>query len=876
MLIRKNFLYIFLFLLLFTFDSNKEDTDANNMHYYREFVNCTAANYEKTDFLVVKNIKIFLYDEGYFDGPINDNFDSKLENSIRDFQQAMGIRIDGIIGPTTYKTMQKYDSCTKKSDTNFISCFNGAYLAYRACTSPYGSFTLEIPTTTTTTVPVATPVSEDTTNKQDCEDGGQLWNADSGELWRAEGDSLIYTNCDEFTVLKNTGYDFTEKPIPGVTPGVSGGGGGDSSGSLSISNLGSTISIAENQKSVVTVAATGSGTLSYALSGTDSHLMSINSSGVVTLNSNADYEQKTSYSATVTVTDSTGSTTGTLSVSVTDTTEYATVKVITWYDGDTLSNCTDNITVNGSLECGINTPTKLATQWETTQIWQNKWFTNSVINLRAEMVTPQEWTSLTSAQANAIALNSIDPLNVFHANEQVNKYAIRNGIHHSHLVNTWASANGNQCSSGLGTIEDRVVRRNFISYGIIKAFNCFAHEFGHSLGIQHAVNQASSPATYESGTYAYGYYDQTNNIGTTMSYDGLFCMMYSNPDIKCPTQAERDAAVTAGTYDSSNIVLDKVIDGTWGSITAGKENEADAARYMNLYLLDYERSFPSTNYGVSVGSEYVSTLSLFPQFNGASASYSYTEGLTKFSSNDTLTMYSTVGSNQTENSVTYSNLSWCSVQNCDIIYENPFAWEEKTGYNAEVGFQFYFNQGKLYVKRAKPMSAFRTNPEANHISYPTPCLQLNKYMRAGEYLETDCISNREDTFGSKTDYDAWNFSNVVGKELVVTPYGAFDAFKIITSHARFEIDAGNNYTNNGIWYQTLIFWVAPDVGLVMFQDEEFRRWKLTAMDTDGDGTDNKTDTDDDNDGVLDTADALPLDPNSSTDDNNDGRADEDE
>ncbi len=84
------------------------------MHYDQEYVNCSVANYEKTDFLVVKNIKIFLYDEGYFDGPINDNFDSKLENSIRDFQKAMGIRIDGIIGPTTYKTMQKYDSCTKK------------------------------------------------------------------------------------------------------------------------------------------------------------------------------------------------------------------------------------------------------------------------------------------------------------------------------------------------------------------------------------------------------------------------------------------------------------------------------------------------------------------------------------------------------------------------------------------------------------------------------------------------------------------------------------------------------------------------------------------------------------------------------------------
>ena len=44
----------------------------------------------------------------------------------------------------------------------------------------------------------------------------------------------------------------------------------------------------------------------------------------------------------------------------------------------------------------------------------------------------------------------------------------------------------------------------------------------------------------------------------------------------------------------------------------------------------------------------------------------------------------------------------------------------------------------------------------------------------------------------------------------------------------------------------------------MFEDERHRRWKLTAMDSDGDGTDNKTDTDDDNDGVLDTADALSL------------------
>ena len=769
--------------------------------------------------------------------------------------------------------MTSYDKCEKKVKALMIDC--GEYLAYRECTFFVKAFYDTLPNEEPEITIDSAPVVEDITHKKDCEDGGKLWHGDTGTLWNAELNFIIYSNCDEFTVAKNTGYDFTVKPTPGVTPGVGGGNSEPPSSGLVINNLSGAVSINENQKAVVNISASGVGSLTYSLSGTDASLMNVDSNGAVTLNSNADYEQKTSYTATATVADSVSSTSKTLSVSVADITEYATVKVVTWYDDNTLSNCIDYISVNGSLECGVNTASKLATQWEDTEVWQNKWFSNSVVNLRVDTVTPQEWTSLTSGQATAIALNSYNPLYVFASNEQVNKYSIRNGIHHSHLLNTWTSANGGQCSALTQRPSDRNMMRHLISRGIIKAFGCFSHELGHSLGLLHAVNQASSPASYASGTYNYGYYDATNNIGTTLSYSGLFCMMYSNPDLKCPTQAERDAAVSAGTYDTSNIVIDKVIDGTWGSIPAGKENEADAARFMNEYLRDYERSYPSTNYGVNVGSDYVSTLSLFPQFDGASASYSYTEGLTNFTSNDTLTMHSELGTNQTENSVTYSNLTWCDVQNCDIVYGNPFAWPEKTGYSAELGFQFYFNQGKLYTKRAKPISQFLTNLEASHISYPTPCLQLNKYMRVGEFLETDCISNREDTFGSKTNFDAWNCSNIVEKELVVTPYGDFDAYKIITSHARWDDDDGD-YENIDFDYQTLIFWVAPDVGLVMFQDEEYRRWKLTAMDTDGDGTDNKTDTDDDNDGVLDTADALPLDPNSSTDNNNDGRADEDE
>ncbi len=854
--IRKSYLLFGIFLTFTALIYNIQTPETGRNAQVPE--QCTEVNYETTDFLNVENIQKFLYTQNLYSGKINGYKDDALIDSIKEFQELIGIRIDGIVGPSTHKAMSSFNNCTNQIKADFIEC--DGYLAYKECT-----FFVSDNESTELIENLNSNTSNET--RYLIVGGGSC----NYSLRSVNLGDVDYQSGMDLDKAEKTLIEFkTWRCLNNSSSSSSG------SGSLTISNLNGTISINENQKSVVTISASGTGGLTYSLSGTDAHLMSVNSSGVVTLNSDADYEQKTSYTATATVTDSVGSTSKTLSVSVADTTEYATVKVVTWYDGNTLANCSNNIIVNNTLVCGINTPSKLATSWEETEIWQNKWFSNSVVDLRVDTVTPQEWTSLTNLEANAIALDSFDPLYVFAPNEQVNKYAIRNGIHISHLLNTWASANQNQCSAFSPLPSTRLMQRHLISWGIIKAFGCFSHELGHSLGLSHAVNQATNPASYASGTYYYGYYDSTNNIGTTMSYDGLFCMMYSNPDIKCPTQAERDAAVAAGTYDSSNTDIDKVIDGTWGSITAGKENEADAARFMNEYLRDYERSYPSTNYGVDIGSEYVSTLSLFPQIDGASASYSYTEGLTNFTSNDSLTMYSSVGSNQTENSVTYSNLSWCTVQNCDIIYGNPFAWETKTGYNARFGIQFYFNGGNLYTKRALMLSQFATNDQAvRHISYPTPCLQLNKYMRAGEYLETDCTSNREDTFGTKTNYPAWNFSNVVGKELVVTPYGAFDAYKIITSHARWDNDDGD-YDNINFDYQTLIFWVAPDTGLVMFQDEQYRRWKLTAMDTDGDGTDNKTDTDDDNDGVLDTADALPLDPNSSTDNNNDGRADEDE
>jgi len=839
---------ISIFLLTLTFSTSvlaSEPFSNDNIK------NCVQNNYNNLDFLEISNLNYFLEKEGFLSGEINSYMTTSLTLAIKNFQRFVGIRVDGIIGPSTHKAMTSFNSCTKAVEAELIEC--SGYLAYKECTF----FMNEILEVSSQPTPVATttispPVCNDET-------------FEPYTLYSSSGDGITVMSCKNESDAIALDYTYKVNPKPASSSSEV------LSTSLVISNLNATISVDENQKSVVTVNATGTGGLTYSLSGTDAHLMSIDGSGVITLNSNADYEQKTSYSATVGVSDSVGSTSKSLNVSINDVTEYTTINIRSWYDDATLPNCQDNIIENGSLICGIRTPTLLDATRSETELWQNRRFSISDVDLRINLLPPLEWTSLTSTESGYLNSDTEDAINIFVGNEQINKDRVRNGIQVPHLIQTW----GQSSSAYLGIINGIPYAKNHMtSKGVIRSFNAFGHELGHSLGLNHAVNQSSEAATYEAGTYNYGYYDSVNNIGTVLSYNGTSCFLYSNPDKLCPTQAERDTRETQGLFDPSGTDLDKWLDGTWGTIPAGT-SQADSSRFLQENLIYYERLIPNTNYGVTVGSDYVSTMSLLPQFNGASASYSYTENLPGLTTPDSLTMYSTVADNETENSTTYSTLTWCSVQNCDIIYVNPFAWEDKTGYNARVGYQFYFNQGNLYLKRAKPIYEFATNTQGNHINYPTPCLQINKYMKIGDYIETDCTSRREDIFAGAVDKTNWNFTNVVDKELVVTPYGTFDAYKIITSHSKSHFFNGN-IENARFDHGKLIFWVAPDTGIVMFEDEQHRRWKLTAMDSDGDGTDNLTDTDDDNDGVLDVDDALPLDPNSSTDNNNDGRADEDE
>ena len=94
-----------------------------------------------------------------------------------------------------------------------------------------------------------------------------------------------------------------------------------------ISGLASSITVAENQTSVVTVSASdGNGdTLSYSLSGTDASSLSINSSGVISFDSAPDYETKNSYSVTVNVSDASTTASQAITVNISNVNEAPTI-----------------------------------------------------------------------------------------------------------------------------------------------------------------------------------------------------------------------------------------------------------------------------------------------------------------------------------------------------------------------------------------------------------------------------------------------------------------------------------------------------------------------------------------------------------------------
>ena len=118
--------------------------------------NCVQNNYSSVDFLEVSNLYDFLNQEGFFTGKIEAYMTTSLQFAIKNFQRFVGIRVDGIIGPSTHKAMTSFNNCTKSVEAELIDC--SGYLAYKECTffvnAKYQASVESPPVTTTVTMQV--------------------------------------------------------------------------------------------------------------------------------------------------------------------------------------------------------------------------------------------------------------------------------------------------------------------------------------------------------------------------------------------------------------------------------------------------------------------------------------------------------------------------------------------------------------------------------------------------------------------------------------------------------------------------------------------------------------------------------------------------
>ena len=124
---------------------------------------CVQNNYSSVDFLEVSNLYDFLNEEGFFTGKTEAYMTTSLKFAIKNFQRFVGIRVDGIIGPSTHKAMTSFNNCTKTVEAELIEC--SGYLAYKECAFFVSSKSSLVTTTTVTTTTVPSPVCDDETFK---------------------------------------------------------------------------------------------------------------------------------------------------------------------------------------------------------------------------------------------------------------------------------------------------------------------------------------------------------------------------------------------------------------------------------------------------------------------------------------------------------------------------------------------------------------------------------------------------------------------------------------------------------------------------------------------------------------------------------------
>ena len=572
------------------------------------------------------------------------------------------------------------------------------------------------------------------------------------------------------------------------------------------------ITIPENQTKVIDIVANDADgdSLSFSLSGTDSAYFSISGSGELTFINPPNYETKSTFEVTVSVSDGVLSDSKNLVINISNV--IYEVDLLVYYAPDMLSKWT--------TENGVNTRILYLIE-----------SANNALK-RSESEVQFNLLKLLPYDIDVSNLSHEEIFNNILGREKIKKDQIMYGADYFILVSRWDSSKGQ--TGGTASIDLTIdnltdwdaahgylsawsVDPNWSEPGCNPCFpdKVFAHELGHNLGSGHWPGETGQ-------SYAYGHrvdgntdgdFTDSFDWGTVMSYNNISPDYFSNPNVSCKN-----------------------------GLACGVVNVSDNTKWYNNLGTRFSSILPASSLDNSNTSNKINIKNFFPKISGG------------------ISTFSNAGSTRIFQVTEFSDV--------DIngqIYKS-FKWENSSNGNPKMAYHFYEKDNKYFINRTDYEAGYKFSNQDEYTLYNNNnlCVFFDSFQSIGNYLARDC-SNAH--YGDPPVYnDVFHFNHFIKSENISVPYGSFSTIKYV-----FTLWDNNNspYSDTPYLMHT-IFWLNSEMGIIQYRDHLGRIWKLESTDSDGDGIDNKLDDDDDNDGVLDNSDAFKLDPTASVDSNSDG------
>ena len=609
-------------------------------------------------------------------------------------------------------------------------------------------------------------------------------------------DSFSYT-LEQGSLSSTTSVNISVQPLPDAPI-------------ISISST--EITIPENQINVVDIVASDADgdPLSYSLSGTDSAYFSISSSGELSFINPPDYETKSSFEVTVSVSDGALSDSKDLVINISNV--LYEVDLLVYYAPDMLSEY--------SSENGVETRVLYLIESANNALKRSE----SEVQFNLLKLLPYD-VDVSNQSGNTIFSSLL-------GREKIKKDQIMYGADYFILVSRWDSSKGQ--TGGTASIDLTIdnltdwdaahgylsawsVDPNWSEPGCNPCFpdKVFAHELGHNLGSGHWPGETGQ-------SYAYGHrvdgntdgdFTDSFDWGTVMSYNDISPDYFSNPNVSCKN-----------------------------GLACGVVNVSDNTKWYNNLGTRFSSILPASSLDNSNTSNKINIKNFFPKISGGISTFSNAGSTRIFQ----VTEFSDVDIN----GQTYKS----------------FKWENSSNGNPKMAYHFYEKDNKYFINRTDYEAGYKFSNQDEYTLYNNNnlCVFFDSFQSIGNYLARDC-SNAH--YGDPPVYnDVFHFNHFIKSENISVPYGSFSTIKYV-----FTLwDNNNSPYSDTPYFMHTIFWLNSEMGIIQYRDHLGRIWKLESTDSDGDGIDNKLDDDDDNDGVLDNSDAFKLDPTASIDSNSDG------